>query len=123
VEVGPDGMLYVSSLPGGPEDGSLGLKGGVFRVDPSTGEATRIVGGLLSATGIAVTDTGDILVAQLFGGSIVRIAAGTSTAEVWREAKMPADVEWTPEATYATTRALSDPPKGRLQRWANEPVS
>ncbi len=34
VEVGPGGMLYVSSLPGGPEDGSLGALGRVLRIDP-----------------------------------------------------------------------------------------
>ena len=36
VEVGRNGEPYVSSLPGGPEDASLGARGGVFRVNPWT---------------------------------------------------------------------------------------
>ena len=32
VEVGKDGWLYVSTLPGGPEDPSLGARGRVYRV-------------------------------------------------------------------------------------------
>ena len=36
---GPDGRLYVTSLPGGPEDPSLGARGAIFRVTPSTGSA------------------------------------------------------------------------------------
>ena len=38
IEVGPDGKLYVTSLPGGPEDGSLGVNGRVLRVNPATGK-------------------------------------------------------------------------------------
>ena len=34
VEVGPHGMLYVSTLPGGPEDPSLGARGSVYVVNP-----------------------------------------------------------------------------------------
>jgi hypothetical protein len=32
VEVGPDGWLYVSTLPGGPEDESLGARGSVAEI-------------------------------------------------------------------------------------------
>ena len=48
VEVGPDGKLYVTSLPGGPEDPSLGANGRVLRIDPATGKVTTVVGGLIS---------------------------------------------------------------------------
>lgn len=34
VEIGPDGWLYVSSFPGGPEDPSLGARGAIFRINP-----------------------------------------------------------------------------------------
>ncbi|WP_421734905.1 ScyD/ScyE family protein [Cellulomonas sp.] len=37
VELGHDGWLYVSTLPGGPEDGSLGPIGSVYKVNPWTG--------------------------------------------------------------------------------------
>lgn len=121
VEMGADGMLYVTLLPGGPEDPDLGANGAVFQVDPATGDLTQVATGLFTATGLALTDTGDILVAQLFAGSIARIPAGTSDVEVWREVNTPADVEWTPEATYATTRVFTR--SGVLQRWVNAPVA
>ena len=41
VELGPDGMLYVSVLPGGPEDPSLGARGAIYRVSPATGAVHR----------------------------------------------------------------------------------
>jgi len=116
VELGPDGMLYVSSLPGGPEDGSLGANGSVWRVDPATGDSTKVVGGLLSPVGVAVADNGDLYVSQLFAGQIVKVPAGSSTPEPYKSVKLPGDVEWTPEAIYATTNVLSDG-KGKLVRW------
>ena len=42
-----DGMLYVSTLPGGPEDPSLGARGKVYTVDPDTGDVTQIGKGFL----------------------------------------------------------------------------
>lgn len=120
VEMGSDGLLYVTSLPGGPEDPDLGANGAVLQVEPATGEVTQLATGLFGATGLALTDSGDILVAQLFANSIARIPAGTSEFEVWREVRAPADVEWTPEATYATTRVFG---RGVLQRWENPPVA
>ena len=37
VAVGPDGWLYVTSLPGGPEDPAFGARGAVFKVNPDNG--------------------------------------------------------------------------------------
>ncbi len=122
VELGPDGLLYVSSLPGGPEDGSLGANGSVRTVDPATGEVAMLAGDLVSPVGVAVSDTGDVYVSQLFKNEIAMVPAGSSTAERYRFARMPGDVEWTGDAVYATTRVLSDPPKGRVQRWEHAPV-
>ena len=45
IEVGPDGQLYVTSLPGGPEDGSLGLNGRVLKINPATGKVSTLVEG------------------------------------------------------------------------------
>ena len=42
VEMGPDGWLYVSSLPGGPEDGSLGAQGRVYKVNPANGKVVEV---------------------------------------------------------------------------------
>ena len=48
IEVGPDGKLYVTSLPGGPEDGTLGANGRVLQVKPASGKVKTLVGGLIS---------------------------------------------------------------------------
>ena len=46
VEVSNSGLLYVTTLPGGPEDPSLGARGSVYAVDPSNGEVTHVASGL-----------------------------------------------------------------------------
>ena len=106
MEVGPGGQLYVTSLPGGPEDGSVGRLGSVHRVDPATGTTTRVVRGLLSATGLAVADDGDLYVAELFGGRIVRVPAGTSRPTTLRRVSMPGDLEIAGGRLWATTDVL-----------------
>jgi hypothetical protein len=115
IEVGPDGKLYVTSLPGGPEDGSLGLNGRVLRVDPVSGKVKTLVGGLLSPTGLAVAGNGDIYVAQLFMGTISRIKAGSSKVKPYLELPLPAAVEVTPTGLLATINALpAKKPKGQV---------
>jgi hypothetical protein len=66
VVVGPDGALYVTSLPGFPEaPGSAGI----FRIDPSTGQVTRWLDGLTSAVDLTFDHHGDAYVAEIFGGA------------------------------------------------------
>lgn len=107
VERGGDGMLYVSLLPGGPEDPSLGARASVLRVDPDTGTSEVVAGGLLSATGLAVAGNGDIYVAELFGNKIRRIPAGEGQAVRWRKATMPGDVEFAGKRVWATRNVLA----------------
>ncbi|MCW2795979.1 ScyD/ScyE family protein [Nocardioides sp.] len=116
VEVGSDGSLYVSSLPGGPEDGSAGALGAVYRVHPQSGHATKVVSGLISATGVAVAPNGDLYVSELFAGQIAKIPAGADEAQPFRSFPLPAAVELQGGQLYATVNALpSDgPPAGRL---------
>lgn len=115
VEVGPDGRLYVTSLPGGPEDGSLGAQGRVLKVNPSTGRVKTLVSGLVSPTGLAVSATGDLYVAQLFMGVISRIKAGSTKVRPYVEVPLPADVEVTSTGLVATIKALSGrKPKGQV---------
>jgi hypothetical protein len=119
IEQGPDGFLYVTSLPGGPEDPSLGANGRVYRVNPRTGKVTKVVDGLASATGLAVAGNGDIFVAELFGGRISRTKAGTSKPHTFLKAPLPADVELTSRGMWATTNALpgeDTPPAGMVVR-------
>ncbi|RNL63681.1 ScyD/ScyE family protein [Nocardioides marmoriginsengisoli] len=124
VEVGPGGILYVSTLPGGPEDGSLGAAASVYKVNPRTGKVGKVAGGLVSATGLAVSPSGNVFVAELFGGRIVRIPAGASKGYTFAQVSMPGDVEWTRRGIFATTNVLTglsgqpgDVPKGSLVRF------
>jgi hypothetical protein len=104
VEVGPDGMLYVSSLAGGPEDADfqalLGGTGGVFRVDPTTGGATRIASGFLGAVDLAVAPNGDIYVAELYADRISKVVGGAPQPVA--EVAMPGAVEWAKGMLYAS---------------------
>jgi hypothetical protein len=84
VEVGRDGQLYVTTLPGGPEDESLGARGAVWRVNPWTGKIKQLANGFLGATNLALGDRGEIYVAELFGGkvSVVRGRSVSTYAEL-----------------------------------------
>ncbi|MHA7181565.1 ScyD/ScyE family protein [Arthrobacter sp. MDB2-24] len=116
IELGPDGMLYLTSLPGAPEDPTLGS---VRRLDPATGSIEVIASGLTTPTGLALDRRGNIFVAELFAGRISVIAAGTSKAVPLLEAVLPADVEIDGKYLYATTNALpseTEPPNGMLVR-------
>ena len=117
VERGADGMLYVTTLPGGPEDASFGNRAAVHRIDPATGDVETVATGLLSATGLAIGDAGELYVAQLFRNRIAVIPAGDSTPRHWRRASMPGDVEFQNGRVWATRKVLSDPPKGQVVRY------
>jgi hypothetical protein len=120
VEVGPDGKLYVTSLPGGPEDPILGANGAVFKIKPGNGRAKKVVRGLVSASGVAVAENGDLFVAELFSGRIVRVKAGSTKVKTYVEAPLPSAVEIGDDGRmYATVSSLvglepGQKPKGQL---------
>jgi hypothetical protein len=118
VELGPDGWLYVSSLPGGPEDPSLGFNGRVYKVNPKTGKVKLLAGGFLSTVDLAVANNGDVYVAELFTGMIKRIKAGSAKAKPFLQLTMPGAIEWTKDYLYATDNALIGQanPKGKVVR-------
>ncbi len=70
VEVGRNGMLFVTTLPGGAEGPELGARGSVYRVNPWTGHVKRIATGFLGATNLAIGPRGRIYVTELFGDRI-----------------------------------------------------
>ncbi len=101
VEVGRDGMLYVSTLAG-----EFPGAGAVFAIDPADGTTTQVVEGLSTATGLAVAWNGDIYVAMLFPGLILRAPAGGGEPEVFAEINQPAALEIRNGNLYATVDAL-----------------
>ena len=122
VEQGPDGSLYVTSLPGGPEDASLGARGAVHKVSPWSGRARKVAGGFVGAVNLAVGPRGEIAVAELFGGDegtgqVTILKPGSSRRSVLPLAA-PGAVEWTDGrrgALYATTSAFVPGPDGAPQ--------
>lgn len=108
VVVGPRGWLYVSSLPGGPEDASLGARGAVFRVSPWSGAATAWVEGVLSPTGLAFDGRGNLYIASLFGEGVLQVPAGSHTASVFLPAVLTADVAVHGSTLYATTEVFGN---------------
>ncbi|WP_323961269.1 ScyD/ScyE family protein [Arthrobacter sp. JZ12] len=118
LELGHRKMLHVSSLPGGPEDPSLGALGSVFTVNPWSGETRQTVTGLVSPTGLAIDQRGNLYVAELFANRISVVPRGASGASVLYEANQPAEVELKDGSTlYATTDVLGPenlPPAGKI---------
>jgi len=101
VEVGRDGKLYVTTLPGGPEDPSLGARGSVYRVNPWTGRSTRIATGFAGATNLAVSPDGTIYVAELFANRISEVRNGGPVPVV--DLNQPGAVEWSNGRLVATS--------------------
>lgn len=111
VELGPDGMLYVSLLPGGPEDASAGMRGKVMRVDPRSGAMEEVAGGFLGAVDLAVAPDGTIYVAELFAGQVSRIVGSGSVPVV--QLDLPGAVEYARGALFVATNSLAfDPDTG-----------
>lgn len=114
VEVGPDGDVYASLLPGGPEDPSLGARGSVVRVDARTGAVETVLAGLLTATGVAVDDDGTVYATELFGGRVVAMDPGATSPRTVLEAELPAAVEVAGDHLYVTTQVFG--PEGQVVR-------
>lgn len=113
VELGPDGWLYVTSLPGGEESPAFGPRGTVVKVNPATGDIVPVASGFNGATNLAVAPNGTIYVAELFGGpegmgQVAIVAPGADEATGVIDAMMPAAVSLRGEQLYVTTEALSE---------------
>ncbi len=112
VELGPDGWLYVTSLPGGPEDPSLGARGAVYKVNPMTGEVLMVASGFVGATNLAVErNTGAILVTELFGGpegtgQVSVVLPGDSEPFAAVPVRSPAAIELRGGTVYVTHDAF-----------------
>jgi hypothetical protein len=102
VEVGPHGRLYVTTLAGEFPDA-----GGIFRINPANGTTTEVFSGLFAATGLAVDRNGDMYVAMLFPGVILRIPAGGGAPQPFATVNQPAALEISDGRLYATVNVLS----------------
>lgn len=120
VEVGPDGNLYVTTLPGGPEDPSLGANGSIYQVNGVSGAVSLMGSGFVSPTGLAISPTGDAYVSMLFAGMVMKVPLG-GAPEPFAEVALPGDVEFRDGFVYVTEVDLfndgSSPPAGRVVRF------
>ena len=69
------GKLYVSTLPGGPEDPSLGARGSVYTMNTNGSHLRRLASGFLGATNVAVGG-GNVYVSELFAGQVSKVVNG-----------------------------------------------
>lgn len=117
VAVGPDGWLYVTSLPGGPEDPALGPRGAIFKVSADGDEVEIVAEDIMSPTGLALADNGDLYVASLFGEGVLRVDPDSGEQTVALAAGFAADVDLRGHTLYATVNALpgpEGPPDGQV---------
>jgi hypothetical protein len=130
VEVGKDGKLIVSLLPGGPEDPSLGARGAVYQVKAGWGghhhgygrhgshsRVKLLAGGFLGATNVAIGDRGEIYVAELFGGKVSVLKHGDVSTVA--ELPNPAGVEYKDGKVYVSYDVFPPdnppgPPDGKI---------
>ena len=104
VEVGRNGSLYVSTLPGGPEDPSLGARGGVYKVNPWNGKSKQIASGLAGAANLAISPWGTIFVSELFGNQVSMIVHGAPVPIA--SVPSPSALEWSHGKLYVATNSF-----------------
>jgi len=116
-----DGKLYVTGLPGGPEDGSVA--GSLFRVNLKKNKLKRIATGFVSATGVGVADDGNIYVSELFAGKVTRITP-KGAKRTFLKTALPSAVEVVGKKVYVTENVLSglsgqpgDVPAGKVVKY------
>ena len=96
VEVGPDGFLYVTALPGV-----------IFKVNPETGVMRIVARGLAGPTSLAITPDGTIYVAELLGGRISKIVGGLPVRHVRLAGALSVEAAGN-RTLYASTLAPTD---------------
>jgi hypothetical protein len=125
VEVARRGKLIVSTLPGGPENGSMGARGAVYEISVGGGHhrgqpgashtVRQLAGGFLGATNVAIGRRGEIYVAELFGNKVsVLRQGGVSTVA---KLPAPAGVEYRDGKVYVSYDVFppqQGPPDGKI---------
>lgn len=112
ITMSPKGQLLVSSLPGGLERG-----GAVWQINPRNGSKKKIASGLNGGmTSISVSPNGQIYLAAIFSGQVLRLPACGGKPVVLQQVSMPGAVAWTPRGLLVTSDALvgaGDPESGQ----------
>lgn len=101
VEVGRGGRLYVTTLPGGPEDPSLGARGSVYEIDPRSGGVTQVATGFAGAVNLAIGPRNTIYVSELFADRVSKVVDGAPQPVV--SVPSPSGLEWARNRLYVGT--------------------
>ncbi|GAA3633686.1 ScyD/ScyE family protein [Microlunatus ginsengisoli] len=109
VEVGKDGYLYVTTLPGGPETPVLGARGKLWKVNPYSGNAWVIASGFLGATNLAIGKHGEFYVSEFFGGDIAVVKHGKKSTYLTLPGVVAVETSKSGEL-WAATLGNEDPP-------------
>jgi len=112
VELGAGGRLWVTTLPGGPEDPSLGARGSLYTIGMASGRSTRVATGFLGATNLALGGDGSAYVTELFAGKISKVNRSTGKVSTFKKLASPLSVEVANNFVYAATAGPSDPTTG-----------
>jgi hypothetical protein len=104
VEVGRNGALYITTLPGGPEAPGFSARGSVYRL--SGHHLRRLATGFDGATNLAITTSGRILVSEIFAGRISTIEHGKPAPVL--DLPGVASVEFYRHAVYAGVNGPTD---------------
>ncbi len=100
VEVARNGKLFVSLLPGGPEDPSLGARGSVVKVKPWDGSSRVVATGFLGAGNLALAPHGKIYVTEIFANRISVVHHGVVSP--FADVPTPSGVEYANGKVYAS---------------------
>jgi hypothetical protein len=103
------GSLYVTLLPGGPEDPSLGARGSLVKVDPKTGDVDEVATGLLSATNVALAPGKKAYVTELFGGQVSLVDLQTGDVSPYAERPLPSAADFRAGTLYITENIFGPP--------------
>ena len=101
VEVGQNGTVYATTLPGGPEGPGVGPRGSVYSISADGGVIKRLGTGFADPTNLAVRPNGYIYVAELGAQRISRLVNGRPSPLL--SVKGVVGVEWANNRLYAST--------------------
>ena len=69
IALGPDGNLYVTTIPDQLFYADVVLPGGLYRINPATGASTRIIGNLRVPYGVTAAPSGTLYIKEGLGGT------------------------------------------------------
>ena len=69
ITLAPDGNLYVTVIPANNPYLNDTFAGGLYRVNPTTGATTRIIGKLFGPSGVSATPSGTLYISEIRGGA------------------------------------------------------